>query len=159
MWKENINNLTTYSSISVTARTFTIYNQSQAYSGHYSFHMKEPLLENDSYGETVKTFNKKGRKRTLYGVTGCTFPSFASLNKKVKSICLLKRGTSVRQASAHLEIAISRQMKAEWFETLAENTSLAGLLIFKQAGLIDMHLPLLPSPTLSCPLPFLPPSL
>lgn len=121
--------------------------------------MKEPLLENDSYGETVKTFNKKGRKRTLYGVTGCTFPSFASLNKKVKSICLLKRGTSVRQASAHLEIAISRQMKAEWFETLAENTSLAGLLIFKQAGLIDMHLPLLPSPTLSCPLPFLPPSL
>ena len=74
------------------------------------------------------------------------FSSFASLNKKVKSICLLKRGTSVRQASAHLEIAISSQMKAEWFETLTESTSLAGPLIFKQAGLIDMHLPLLPSP-------------
>lgn len=47
--------------------------------------MKEPLLEKDSYGETVKTWTKKGRKRTLFGVTGC------SLNKKVKSICLLNR--------------------------------------------------------------------
>lgn len=116
-------------------------------------------MENDSYKETAKTLNKKERKRTLYGATGCTFPSFASSNKKVKSICLLKGGTSVRQASVHLEIAVSRQMKAEWSETLAESTSPAGPLIFKLAGLIDMHLPLLPSPTLSCPLPFLPPSL
>lgn len=81
----------------------------------------------------------------------CIVFLFAYLNtRKIKSGCLLKRGTSLWQASVHFEFGISRQMKAKWFETQEEKNFLwtdakdpspSDSLIYKQVPLSDTNLP------------------